>query len=348
MQELAAAGALLAAELLIFYILGSGLPYHREDGLRSVSETVLAGFFLYTGVFEGIAVAITWLGMSMTMLCRTWAVVLSAMTAVSFVMTVGPWTDHIRYFRKNHRRHAAEPVLVLVTLGLALYCICSGFTAEDSGSTVSTMTTDLLNDTLSTYDPATGEKLTMMSPSVLLNRWPAGLSFLCRVSGLKPLTVTRFETETLVVILSVIVLWRLFYHLFDGKKTEALAATLIAVTAEVFSRTRYTPSGLLEGCGFSGEAVFANVVIPAVLLLVLMMYEHDGRALSVHLFLAGIVSVGTCKWGILLYSVILVAALVPEMIAGKRGRHVLRMFLCLIVPALGMALCYFFPGIPCA
>ena len=51
MQELAEAGVLLAAELLIFYILGTGLPYHREDGLRSVSENVLAGFFLYAGDF---------------------------------------------------------------------------------------------------------------------------------------------------------------------------------------------------------------------------------------------------------------------------------------------------------
>lgn len=348
MQELAAAGVLLAAELLIFYILGTGLPYHREDGLRSVSENVLAGFFLYAGVFEVIAVICTWLGMTLTMLCRVWAVALSAMTAVSLVMRIGTWTEHVRWFRKHHRRHAAEPLLVLTALAYAAYCICSGFTVTDSGATVSTMTTDMLNDTLSTFDPATGEKLTMMSPSVLLNRWPAGLSFLCRVSGLKPLTIARFETEALVVILSVIVLWRLFFHLFDGRKTEAFAAVLIAVAAEIFSRTVYTPSGLLEGCGFSGEAVFANLVVPTVFLLVLMMYEHDGKALFMHLFLAGVVSVGTCKWGILLYAVLLIAVMIPEMIIGKRGRHFLRMLACLVVPALGMALCYFLPGIPCA
>lgn len=348
MQELAAAGALLAAELLVFYILGTGLPYHREDGLRSVSENVLAGFFLYTGVFEGVAVVCTWLGTTLTTLCRVWAVILSVMTAASLVTRLGAWTGYVRWFRKHHRRHAAEPLLVLVALSYAFYSVCAGFTAEDSRATVSTMTTDMLNDTMSTVDPATGEKLAMMSPSVLLNRWPAGLSFLCRVSWLKPLTVTHFVTEALVVILSVMVLWRLFFHLFDGRKTKAFAAVLIAVAAEIFSRTVYTPSGLLEGCGWSGEAVFANIVVPAVLLLVLMMYEHDGKALFAHLFLAGIVAVGTCKWGILLYAVLLIAVMIPEMIAGRRGVHFLRMLACLVVPALGMTLCYFLPGIPCA
>lgn len=346
MTEWLISGAAVCAALLIFYIIGMILPPARGNGERSAAETVIAGFLLTLGAFEITCVIATWAGTGLTLFVYIWGGILCAGVAFSFVKYFGTWAKNIGWNVRHFKFRPSVLIFVLAAFAAAAFAMVSPSLAGD-GFTVRRMSTDLLNDTLSTYDPETGTPLSVIQPSVLLERWPVFLEFAARLTGLKAVTCGRVCGEILTVLLSAMIIWRIFMRLFDKDTAKACCASCFALLTEIFSRTAYTPAGLLFGAGWSGEAVFANIILPAVILIALIMQDMpDAPQPFALLVFCGIGAAATCPSGILIEPLLIVACLLPEAIASRRAGHIVRMLIGLVPAAAGILICLLVPAIP--
>lgn len=345
MIEIAEATMLALTELLIFYILGFNLPMNAKDGKTSIAENICSGFLIYTAVFEGTAVYVTWLELSLTMFFYIWALILSGMIIFSFLFHIRPWGHRIRNFFRNLK---IRPLFLLALLSFAFLAVTAVIGAgTDPLHTSAGMATDLYQDSLGAYDSISGEKLTSMSAIDLLLRWRLSGEFFCKLTGLKPALVNTVSGTIVTVALFCMICYRIGWHLFSERSGVASVFLLVCSAVIFFFASPASQYAGFFKSAYSGRVMFSFVVVPSLLLIALMVYENENwKHLFLLVFFASIAAVCLSDSAWYLMPILIGAFLLPACIAGKKWKGILFTIVCELLPAAVVLFCRMIPSIP--
>lgn len=337
--------AAFGGELLFFCVVGSLLPMRSGPEGRSLCENVCGGCVLYMALLEVAAFAATLFEWRLSTFSRVWALCVGALAAAAVIHGFVPFLEgipgRIRNFRLNLMAvFAAVGIAAFVFLAMVLPAV------QDTSLVIGQMTQDLYHDTISLYTPGSGSRITSMEPSQLFARYYVHDLFMCEVTGLHPMAEMRIIRVGIVSLISSMATWRIFLGLFDGNRTKAGAGMLLYLAVSFFFQRPYTVSGMLLSSGWTGNAAFAAVVLPTLLLLAVHLYEEPERFnLILLVFASGIAAVSCSAQAILVYPFAALAAGIPLIFRTKDWLYLFRVVLWLIVPAAAVCVCLLVPEI---
>lgn len=336
---------LLFAELLAFYIVGLLIPFSRADGETSIAETVCSGFLVVSGVFEILAFVMTWLETSLVTFFYAFSIALGLIVALSAVFRIREWGRRVKWF--FHHLHFKPLFLLAFCTVIILAWIALLKSGSDSTHSIAIMTTDLAHNSMGVYDPLTNARRTAFEPQVLLFRWPLMCAYLSFLLGLSPHLVARTTQTVLTVILSGFIYYRLGCRLFDRNTNKASLFLVMVSMTECFFATEFSAAGVLFTSAFSGDAVLANILIPAVFLLGASYADGEKEPPSIWLaFFLGAAGCGMTGAGAFFILTALAVVLIPCLLAGKRWKKIPGFILSLVLPWLAAVFCLMCAGIP--
>ncbi len=343
MTSLSLAGIVLAVELFSFYIIGRALLLGAGDGERSAADSICAGCVIYFSIFEGVSLMFTLAKASLTSFAYTWCVCASVLTAVFAVIhpriLLGSLKNDLTFRGSRKIRLAvAAAVLSAAVIAAVLPAV------EDSAMTVSRMTADIASDSLGIADPVTGAARSGVPAAEFLNRYCVHGEFIALLTGMPVKASAKYHSVMMTVVISLLAVYRLLMRVTKGKEAAAAAITTAFVAANLFFRFSSPNSFLMFECGWTGDAFFANVLIPALLLIAYMLAETGGNGRIWYLLF----SIGVCfpamsEASVRLAPFILPAAALPAVIANRKPLGFFRLAGCCLIPAAAFALCRAFP-----
>ena len=340
MSYIAVSALSIFGELLLYFLIGGILPFSGKKEKKSLFETVIAGWVVTTALFEVIALITVRSGLSLTSFAQAASVILALMIAFSVVLnfqsifrgtSVASGGFHLPF----------STFLVLLAIGasaaLALVLPASG----DPGHVLSQMAADLASDTMAVAVPGSDTVKTVLTPQEFLVRYSSFDIFLCKLTGLNPLIQMRIVRTAVTALLNGMLIYRIFVRLFERNPHQGAAASLLTIFAGIAFRTLYTPYGMLYAEGWSGNASLSLVLLPALILIVLALYDQrDSHRPQILLIISGIAAVSLSPVSLMVYTPAMIAALLSLAIAGRQPRQLIVLMLSLPIPAAAILFYY--------
>lgn len=347
--------AVFAGQLFGYDLIGSLLPMRER---HSFCENICGGCILYMALLEVAALAATLFECPLSTFSRIWAVCVGVLIAAAVVREAGPFYEVVSGRLRNSRLVAGKSGLkhpsrfsiagIFAAFGIPGFTILSVIlpAVRDTSLVIGQMTQDLYHDSISLYAPGSGVRIMSMEPQTLFARYYVHDLFVCEVTGLHPMAEMRIIRTGLVTLISLLAMWRIFVRLFDENRTKAGAGMLLYLAVCLFFQRPYTPSGMLFSSGWTGNASFAAVILPVLLLLVLHLYEEPERFnLMLLTVVTGIAAISCSVQAILVYPFAAAVLGVPLIFRTRDWLYLFRIVLWLIVPVAVICVCLLLPEV---
>ena len=326
MTQMVVTAAAVMAELLVLFLTGGVMPFAAGDEKKSAAETICAGFVVTHAITEIVSLVALYMHFTLTKYVYVLAGALCFAAALSVVVNFSSVFRGTSVFSGGIGFRFSAFIALLVAAGCAaLVIILPG--AGDPGHVIARVAKDVYTDTFGVYVPGTGEKAAFTIANMHVRYY--GLDeLIVRLTGLHPMTEMKIVRSVVTHIVSSLIIYRVFYRLFDSNTIRASFAAILTYAAGLLFRTPYTPQGLLYGAGWTGEAAIACVMIPFVLLLAQALYDRPGNIrLWLLAVLAGIASVSFTESSLLIIPCAMAAVFIPTAVIRKKW------MLLLLVPA---------------
>ncbi len=336
MSHITLAAFTAAGELLVYFIIGGILPFAAKGEKKSLFETVTAGWIITTAVMEVTAVICMRANLSLYEFSRCAVITLSVLMALSMVINFQSIFRGTAVVSGGMSFFFSVFAVIVVMIGsVALVLILPA--AGDPGGIIAQMSADIRSDSMHVMIPGSMAVRTSFSTKDLLVRYHAFDTLVAELTGLHPMIVMRVVRAPVVAVLSGMIIYRIFYRLFDGRHGESGAAAVLAIVAGAAFRTAYTPSGLLYAEGWTGNASLACVLLPAVILIgIVILKQEQNRRTGILLFLSGIAAVSLSPSALMLWPAAAVSVMVPVSIFGKKWKGLIALMLSLAAPSAAM------------
>lgn len=259
----------------------------EEDG--SLAAAYFYGLFTVLALFEALAVPMTFLKCSLTLLTRVWALLVLAL-ALASVRKNRTFAAQRRWLAGAFRR--MTPVLAVALLCMALqaaYVTQREYIDDDDAFYLATATTSVEKDSLYRFNPYTGKAYQQLPSRYVLAAWPLFLATLSRLSGFHPAILAHMLLPAVVLLWTYLVYALFAKRLFpDDPRKQGLFLLFVAVLLSFSGYSRYSAATFLFIRGWQGKAVLAGVGIPALFYGAWIVYQERATAVS-WLMLGGIV-----------------------------------------------------------
>lgn len=251
---------------------------------------------------------------------------------------------------KSPMKKAEKVLWIIFSAVLLLQLVMSGvlaFSDGDDAYYVAVATIAESSDSMYRVSPYTGQAIDLDGRHVLAP-FPVLIAFLARISGLHVATVAHVVMPLFIIPLTYCIYGLIGERLFKGKKLY-LAAFLVFVELLVLwgNHSPYTAETFLMIRSWQGKAVLANVIIPAVFLILYMIGERlaENRKVEKNLWLILfmlMVSASLCSTqGCVLIATLLGCFALCITFVYKAFKYILPIVLCLVpaVVYMGMYMC---------
>ena len=333
----------IAGELLLYLMIGGLVPLHKRPEKYSLCETACAGYLIYTATFEAAVFVVLLINCPLRIFARIWVTAVSVLLALSLVFFSGRQLTGMDY---GMRVNGVSPAAVVFAFCAGAYGIFAMIlpVGSDPSWTIASMTQDLFHDSVGRFAAGTGEVLTAVPAGEFLAKGYVHDEIVCLITGLHPLTEMRVVRTAVTLLLSVMILYRCFFRLFDENRTKAAGAGILYLVISVLFQTSLSPSGLLLSAGWTGNAAFCNIILPSLLLLAMILLEDRGRIRPYILLAAlGIAAVSMSQQAIFLTPVAMTACLLTIFLMRRDLFGIFKLILLLAVPAAALLMCLILP-----
>lgn len=236
-------------------------------------------------------------------------------------------------------------VVGLILLQLVMACLLAYEEGDDAFYVaVSTITVD--SDTMYQKLPYTGGA-TGLDARHGLAPMPIWIAYLSRISGMRTVTVAQVALPLVLIVMTYGIYYLLGKRLFpDGKRKLPLFMLAIQILVLFGGYSVYSAENFLLVRTAQGKSVMANVIIPFLLYLFLLLLERlqeEGRTGAGLWILMGLTMVTGClcsTQGALLTCMLLGVVSFCMMVCYRRWRLILPLIGCGIVPVF-FGLLYF-------
>lgn len=285
--------ALLIWLLILPAVAGCLWTEKTPEEPGSVAAAYFYGLFSVLALFEMLAVPMTFLKCSLTLLTRVWAFLVLALALISVIKNRG-FSAQRRWISVFFQR--MTPLLAVAMLCMALqatYVTQREHIDDDDAFYLATATTSVEKDSLHRFNPYTGKLYGRLPSRYVLSAWPLFLATLSRLSGFHPVILAHMLLPAIVLLWAYLVYALFAKRLFPGHpQRQGLFLMFVAILLSFSGYSRYSAGTFLFIRGWQGKAVLAGVGIPALFYGAWIVFNEQATAVS-WLMLGGIVC-STC------------------------------------------------------
>lgn len=340
--------------LMVVAPIGTGLLVNNvmsEDN-KGVGSTYLSGFLCLLALFQLLAVPVVFLD--------AWGfeTIVTVYTCLITLATGGGIIDTLHCFRMGRviwKKKKASPltslqkgqwgiVAVLFLFQLIMALFTASFDGDDAYYVVNSLITEETN-TLYRVLPYTGRS-TSLDLRHSMAVFPIWISYLSRMTGIHATILSHSVLPIFLISITYGIYYQIGKKLLADKKEMLPTYMMIICGLHIFGNTSiYTSATFLIMRNWQGKSMLANVVIPAIFLVLLWLFEEEkekkeGRKiLWFLLFVLNIVAAMMSTASVFLNS-LLIGVMALVLAVKKRDiRVLLGLFMCCI-PCIVYALLY--------
>ena len=278
--------AIMLLLLLVVAPVTSGLLFNNRmiEKNRGIGVSYVTGFLFLLSVFQLIAVPVVFYdpwGFGKIVKIFT---VLTAVFAGLGVM------DSMHCFRKdksiwkidfhNFKVKKKEDIIqwgsvaVLILFQLIMAVISASFDGDDAYYVVNSVITEE-TDTLYRVLPDTGAS-TGLDKRHSMAVFPIWISYISRMTGIHPTIISHTILPVFLISITYCIYYEIGKKLFEDKKKGLSTYMIFICVLHIFGNVSiYTNATFLLTRSWQGKSVLANIVIPAIFLVLLWLFEEN-------------------------------------------------------------------------
>lgn len=332
--------------LVMLFVSGCmGMLVMNRVESKSVSLTLILGFFVYFTLFQVIALLFKVRLAPLSYLSITWSVVIVAISIVAVIRCRQAMAELLGRFWHYVTGQQRWALLLMVLGTIAVFIFINRnmyqIAQYDAGYYLGLSTSSVYTNTIEQYDPYTGTILKQLSSFYLLNTYTIHSAVIAQICGLHPLLMSKMVMTFLVVLLFELIQYKTGQALLgtDGAKC-ALYLFLVNLTLLM----SYGISGVSHYFAYrayEGKTICAIVFLPAIFLaFVRMLQSDDGWSWRSLLFM-GASGAAFCNTAIIhvpVMATICMAVVWARCRSGRRMRFFVTFALCMIPAAIWLVM----------
>lgn len=250
-------------------------------------------------------------------------------------------------YEKDRSNHVFLQSVVLVLLAIQLVlAVILAYEEGDDAFYVATSTITSEAGTMYEILPYTGGT-TGLDARHGLAPFPIWIAMLSKISGMHAATVAQIVLPVVLIVMSYSIYRMIGRHLFDSRKKQLFFMLFLELLVIFGGQSLYTAENFLLVRTAQGKAVLADLVIPFIFLLLLILFEKlkekESPEVKYWLLMTATMITGClCSTqGALLTCMLLGVGGVCAAVCYRRGKMIFPVGACCVVPVL-MAVLYFY------
>lgn len=322
--------------VFLFFSIAGMLGYIFERCTKNKYKNILlTGFFLYFTLFQILYLPLMFLKQPLHILSTVWGIVCSFIIVVFLIL----------FFTRNKISNISEKVkmhafkwnsdtgmwLIMLTLLMIqmFFSITSGFNGWDTAYYISNVVQSMDTDTMYLFDGYTGVKDTVINMRYAMCSYFMHSAVIGDIFQIHGAVVCRFFNTAVCHIFSAYVVYLLGKEVWN-EKGSACALVSFWILANFGLSTMYFACQFLMIRSYEAKACCANIVLPAILLIIIRIFKHpEWKGKWWILLPVNIAAVAISSSCLLLVPFLEGLMMLSYLITTKKGREIGQMFLCL-------------------
>lgn len=271
--------------LLCLAPFGTGLLINSimEKENRSIGSTYIFGFLVLLAVFQLMTVPIVfWDAFGFPLVVKIFTILMTLLTGGGVLSALHLWRREGSIFRervllkKKSKVETIQWLLVFVLLGFQLVMAVThaSFDGDDAYYVVQSVITDE-TDTLYRILPYTGFS-TSLDMRHAMAVFPIWIAYVARMTGIHATIVSHSILPVVLIPLTYLIYYEIGKVLFREKEEQLPTYMIYICLLQIFGNVSiYTNATFLLMRTWQGKSMLANVVIPAIFMVVFWLFEGE-------------------------------------------------------------------------
>lgn len=271
--------------LLILAPLGTGLFINKylDKENRSIGLSYIAGFLILLAAFQLIAVPVVFADpWGFGSIVKIFTVTTTLFTGFGIIQSLHLWRAEGDIFKKRNSftgKNKAEKVqwgivFILIIFQLFMAVTHASFDGDDAYYVVQSVITDE-TDTLYRILPYTGLSTNLdMRHSMAV--FPLWIAYIARMTGIHATIVSHSILPVFLISFTYLIYYEIGKKLFREKKEQLPSYMIFVCMLQIFGNVSiYNNATFLLMRTWQGKSMLANVVIPAIFMVLLGLFEGE-------------------------------------------------------------------------
>ena len=260
--------------LVLFTFFGF-LGNHLIKRKSSPMENLVLGFFTYFTLFQLFALPLILLKQRVTLLMVLWLAVVALVLILGFVVLYKERSkEKIREKNRIKGRqiicYAAMAVLVLF---FCYFTAIQNYWGWDTAFYIGTVSTAVDTDTMYLINGESGVPENVLPLRYALSGFYMNSAVFCKITGITAVYFQKYVMGSLCVLLYFSILYLIGQALFQKCIVKTTGFVWAAGILNLFFVSEYTTSQFLLFRAYEAKSYCANVVIPAIFWLLLLLHK---------------------------------------------------------------------------
>lgn len=324
-----------------------------EAEKRSIGLVYISGFLILLAVFQLIAVPVVFLdAWGFDVIITLFTIAMTLFTGFGMVQALHLWRKEGNVLKKktlgiaSSRIERIQWILFFCLIGfqLIMAVMYAPFDGDDAYYVVNSVITDETN-TLYRILPYTGESTSLdMRHSMAV--FPLWIAYVARMSGVHATIVSHTVLPLVLIPLTYLIYYEIGKKLCKEANTKISAFMIFVCMLQIFGNVSiYNNATFLLMRTWQGKSMLANVVIPAVFMVLLWLFDGEAGKRATKsglwwlLFVLNIVAAMMSTASVFLNS-LLMAVMTFVLYLQEKNWKILIKMACCCIPCVVYALIY--------
>ena len=267
--------------------LGTGLWINsivRKEN-RSIGAAYISGFLILLAVFQLLAVPVIFMdAFGFPRIVKWYTIMVTLLTGGGLIEALHLWRKEGSIFKESvwkKKRGTMEYVqwlLVVLLIGFQVFMAVThaSFDGDDAYYVVQSVITDE-TDTLYRILPYTGYS-TGLDMRHAMAAFPIWIAYLARMTGVHATIMSHTVLPVFLIPLTYMIYYEIGKILFKDKEEQLPAYMIVLNVLQLFGNVSiYTNATFFLTRTWQGKSMLANVVIPAIFMVVLWLFEGEAQ-----------------------------------------------------------------------
>lgn len=326
--------------IVIFLVLFTFFGFfgsHLMKRKSSLVENLVLGFFTYFALFQMFALPLILLKQHLTLLMVLWL----AVSAIVLILGVAVLYKE----RKKERRQEriiikSTQVICYLAMAVLVLFFCyftaiQNYWGWDTAFYIGTVSTTVDTDTMYLINGESGVAENVLPLRYALSGFYMNSAVFCKLTGITAVYFQKYVMGTLCVLLYFSVLYLVGQALFQKCIMKTAGFLWAAGILNLFFVSEYTTSQFLLLRAYEAKAYCANVVVPAIFWLLLLLHKDlQNKGNWKALFIVMAASVPVSMSAILIAPAMTGIAVLGESIVNKSRKIFAYGVLCILPNAV--------------
>lgn len=313
--------------------------------IKSITKTMLTGFFVYFSLFQIVALPMKVLLQPLSYLSILWCGINFLFIIILFVNR--HMFDFKQLFKDTCRIVISNKIeyiilfVIIITQFVIIMTNAYPGSIMDGSFYIGETTASLQSNTIGQFNAYSGLKQSSLTSNYLLENMGVHSAVICQLTGIHPLMEYNTCIRAIVVILSDLLVFRIALTLFEDNHKKALIMFWFAILVNFCYINVYSPSSFLYSRTGEGKTFAGVIVLPMVFLLLLELYKaKEDKGIWTVLFVTTLGATCINMTALFVAPVLAFCMLVPILISKKSWKWIANYIFCM-VPALFAFLYYY-------